>query len=39
MKELKETTKESIKDRFKDYNEKYIPKEIDWGKPIGKEKI
>lgn len=29
--------KVSIKKLFENYNEDYKPKEIDWGKPVGKE--
>ena len=29
--------KESIMELFENYEEEYIPEEIDWGKPEGKE--
>lgn len=27
----------SIEELFKDYNDEYVPEEIDWGTPTGKE--
>lgn len=35
----KEKSKKDIKRRFENYNENYTPKEIDWGEPVGKERI
>lgn len=35
----KPTNKGSIKELFKNYKGDYKSKKIDWGKPIGKEKI
>lgn len=33
----KATPRKSIKELFNGYNEEYIPVEVDWGEPVGKE--